>query len=126
MKAEEAPRDYNMAQKVLNDAILALVGYCGGHLIACDYAYKHRQYIIQRIYFEKNYPNFDRFALKQQQGELPEYPFELFPWSEQREAILSDKYIIDDRIHPVEVRQNASNMVKRVEKYNDEYLNKRK
>jgi hypothetical protein len=42
MKAEEAPRDYNMAQKVLNDAILALVGYCGGHLIACDYAYKHR------------------------------------------------------------------------------------
>jgi hypothetical protein len=60
MNPEDAPMDYNMASKLLNDLMLVLFGYMCGHLFSCDYAYKHRQYVLQRLYFEKKYPNFDR------------------------------------------------------------------
>jgi len=110
MKPEDAPRDYNMGSKLLNDLVLVLVGYFCGHIFSCDYTYKHRQHILQRLYFEKNYPDFDRKALKQHQGIIDEYPFHAFPWTEEKDDIISDKYIIDDRINPVEVRQNAEHM----------------
>ena len=42
MNPEDAPMDYNMASKLLNDLMLVLLGYMCGHLFSCDYAYKHR------------------------------------------------------------------------------------
>jgi hypothetical protein len=49
----------------------------------------------------------------------------MFPWSQDREDILLDQFIISDRINPQEVRDNASEMTKRVDKYNDEFLNRK-
>jgi hypothetical protein len=42
MEAHEAPRDLNLPLSHLNDAMMGLVGYMCGHLVACDYIYKHR------------------------------------------------------------------------------------
>lgn len=53
IEAHEAPRDMNFLVNVINDAILIFFGYTIGHLIACDYIYKRRTYIMERLYFEK-------------------------------------------------------------------------
>jgi hypothetical protein len=40
-------------QHIFNDAISAFVGFTAGSLIACDYIYKRRVYVIERLHFEK-------------------------------------------------------------------------
>lgn len=39
----------------LNDFICGITGYLTAHFICCDYIYKHRQYVIERISFEKEF-----------------------------------------------------------------------
>ena len=80
MEAHEAPRDLNLPGSLINDLMMAVVGYMGAHLLTCDYIYKHRQYIIERLNFEKqNNFNRDTFDLSQPSGNenklLEEYPF---------------------------------------------------
>ena len=53
MEHHEAGRDPNMLGHILNDIILASLGYVGAHLMCCDYIYKHRQYVIERMHFER-------------------------------------------------------------------------
>ena len=48
-----------MLTAVLNDAFTGLCGYITAHLICCDYIYKHRQYIIERMHLEREL-GFDR------------------------------------------------------------------
>ena len=55
----EASVDPNMLGNVMNDIGFALLGYIGSHLISCDYIYKHRQYVIERLHFERQ-NGFDR------------------------------------------------------------------
>ena len=55
MEVHEAPRDPNILSNVLNDMICGVTGYLTAHLICCDYIYKHRQYVIERINFEKEF-----------------------------------------------------------------------
>ena len=54
IEAHEAPRDYNMLGNIMNDSIMAFTGYLMGHYMACDWIYKHRQYIIERLHFERD------------------------------------------------------------------------
>ena len=53
IEAHDAGRDNQFFIGALNDLTAALIGYFGGHLFACDYIYKHRQYILERLYFER-------------------------------------------------------------------------
>ena len=55
----EAGRDPNMLSNIINDIFMALFGYIGSHLMCCDYIYKHRQYVIERMHFERDV-GFDR------------------------------------------------------------------
>ena len=50
----EAPRDMNLLTGFNTDGFFALGGYVGAHLVCCDYIYKHRQYVIERLHFERN------------------------------------------------------------------------
>ena len=59
MEAHEAPRDYQMLNKVLTDSGMAFTGYMMAHYLSCDYIYKHRQYVIERMHCERQ-NNFDR------------------------------------------------------------------
>jgi hypothetical protein len=48
----------------------------GSHLIACDYIYKHRQYVIERLHFERAAKfQRDTFDLGENNELLKEYPF---------------------------------------------------
>lgn len=49
---------------VLNDLMFGLTGYVMGHLMSCDYIYKHRIYVRERIYFEQTQQIYDRSKLK--------------------------------------------------------------
>ena len=49
----EAKRDPNMGGNVINDISFAVLGYLGTHLLSIDYIYKHRQYVIERLHFER-------------------------------------------------------------------------
>lgn len=54
LQPHEAPRESNfIVNVILNDALSALLGYTLGNLIACDYTYKRRMYVLERLYFEK-------------------------------------------------------------------------
>jgi hypothetical protein len=64
MEAEMAPRDLNFTVSVLNDFTYGLVGYFLGHFMACDYIYKHRRYVRERVYYEQSQEIFDRSKLK--------------------------------------------------------------
>ena len=65
-----------MLGNVLNDIMMITLGYMGSHLIAVDYIYKHRQYVIERLHFERA-AKFDRdtFDLGEGGKMLKEYPF---------------------------------------------------
>jgi hypothetical protein len=96
------------------------VGFTAGSLIACDYIYKRRIYVIERLHFEKE-SNFNRIDYLQNSpteikaGVLPdEYPFADY-------VTLKDKEIAEDRLHPREVRENTEQMRAKVEKHNEEF-----
>ena len=90
MANHEAPRDPNMLGNVLNDIFMGVFGYLGAHLITCDYIYKHRQYVIERMHFERENgfqrDTFDLGAVVQAENEgkevenqfMEEYPFAEF------------------------------------------------
>ena len=59
LEHHEAKMDPESLTNMLNDATLALLGYFTSHLIACDYIYKHRQYVIERMHLERDM-NFNR------------------------------------------------------------------
>ena len=75
--------------------MFGLTGYVMGHLMSCDYIYKHRVYVRERIHFEQTQQIFDRSKLKPSSQMLSEYPFV--------QHLRSDAAIISDRIHPEEV-----------------------
>ena len=54
IEPHEAPRDPNLFAGYLNDAVSVMVGYMFGHIVACDYIYKRRAYVIERLYYERN------------------------------------------------------------------------
>ncbi len=104
-------------QDLINDAISIFLGFTMGNLLACDYIYKRRTYVIERLHFEKQ-SNFNRFAFQVEDGKfLDEYPFADY-------ISLKDKDIVEDRIHPREVREHTEMMRERVDKINQEYAEK--
>ena len=77
---------------------MVFLGYTFGNLLACDYIYKRRIYIIERLHFEKN-SGFNRYAFRLEGDQLlDEYPFADY-------VQLKDKEIEEDRIHPAEVQE---------------------
>ena len=52
---EGTPRDQEMVINMLNDAIMAFIGAVVGQVISCDYIYKHRLYVLERIYYERDH-----------------------------------------------------------------------
>lgn len=42
MEMHEVNRDPSFIMHMVNDGMAALLGYIVGHLMACDYTYKHR------------------------------------------------------------------------------------
>lgn len=89
---------------VLNDGMMAFMGFTFGNLIAVDYIYKRRIYIVERLHFEKM-QNFNRYTYNpNEDGKLAEeYPFEEY-------ITLKDKDIVEDRIHPREVEEEKEYM----------------
>ena len=55
LEAHQAAKGVSSFQwaHVFNDAVLAFLGYTLGNLLACDYIYKRRIYIVERLHFEK-------------------------------------------------------------------------
>jgi hypothetical protein len=53
------PRDLNLLGALVNDLFCAAIGYVGAHLFCCDYIYKNRQYVIERLHYERSI-NFNR------------------------------------------------------------------
>lgn len=46
LESNLAPRDAELPISILNDLMMAVFGYVCGHLMSCDYIYKHRQYVL--------------------------------------------------------------------------------
>jgi hypothetical protein len=42
LESNLAPIDTELALHILNDLMFGLIGYVCGHLLSCDYIYKHR------------------------------------------------------------------------------------
>ena len=57
--AHETPRDPNILGKAVNDLLMVILGYMGFHMFSCDYIFRHRLYVIERLNFEK-LQGFDR------------------------------------------------------------------
>ena len=55
MEHHEAPRDYNMVLHMVNDIVFGFTGFMAGQWFACDYTYKQRQYVLERIHFERQH-----------------------------------------------------------------------
>ena len=55
----ETKVDPNLLGEVINDICVAGLGYIVSHLLCCDYIYKHRQYVIERLHYEREI-NFNR------------------------------------------------------------------
>ena len=88
-------------QHVLNDAMAAFIGFTFGNIMACDYIYKRRVYVIERLHFEKQ-KNFNRYSYRSPEGELPdEYPFAEF-------ITLRDKDILEDRYRKPENEEDRA------------------
>ena len=52
-ESAHSARENEAMINILNDAMMAIVGYFAGHCFACDYIYRHRQYVLQRLYLEQ-------------------------------------------------------------------------
>ena len=39
---------------IINDALSVAIGFFAGHFIANDYTYKHRVYVLERLYYEQS------------------------------------------------------------------------
>ena len=79
-----------LPQHLLNDAMAGFMGFTFGNVMACDYIYKRRIYVVERLHYEKQ-NNFNRYAFKVPEDRLPdEYPFAAY-------ITLTDKDIIEDR-----------------------------
>jgi hypothetical protein len=63
IEAHEAAKNVSSfnAMHVLNDGMMAFLGFTFGNLIAVDYIYKRRIYIVERLHFEK-LQNFNRYT----------------------------------------------------------------
>ena len=60
---------------IVNDLMFGVIGYLCGHLFSCDYMYKNRQYVLQRLYFEQGVGIKDRTSYIKTPGlMLDEYP----------------------------------------------------
>lgn len=116
IEPHEAPKNVNAFQMmhVFNDAVSAFLGFTMGNLIACDYIYKRRIYIVERLHFEKQ-NNFNRYTFEVDEGHLPdEYPFADY-------ITLKDKEIVEDRVHPREIEQQTEQIKERMEQIQQEY-----
>lgn len=49
---EYTARQNELAHNIINDAMMGVAGFFIGHFISCDYMYKNRQYVLQRMEFE--------------------------------------------------------------------------
>ncbi len=104
---------------IFNDAVLAFLGYTFGNLIACDYIYKRRIYIVERLHLEKT-TGFNRYAFNLENEQLlDEYPFADY-------VELKDRQIEEERLHPAEVEDQTRVMRERMDKHNTEYYAKQR
>ena len=121
MQPHEAPRDMHMLTSLINDLFAATVGYMFGHMLSCDYIYKHRQYIIERLHFEReNHIDRSQFDLSQNQPDgsnenklLPEYPWHCY-------VTLTDAALLAEKEVPEEVKEHLEQQRKKVERFNEE------
>ena len=98
-------RESSLPLNILSDLMMGFCGFIAGQLLSTDYIYKHRQYVLERIYHEQSRGIRSRAELLQKPSNelLDEYPF--FEYVGQ-----SDKQIIEDRFHPEEVVQSAEQL----------------
>ena len=118
-----------MGGNVINDISFAFLGYIASHLLSLDYIYKHRQYIIERLHFERQ-NNFDRDTfdleaariasgqasepdsqkLKEKNLLLQEYPFAEF-------VTQSDLDIRTNRLQSPEEQEHIAVQKERIDLY---------
>ena len=116
---EYAVRETEMSMNILNDAMMGLIGYFCGHFVACDYIYKHRQYVLQRVYLEQTRQIFPRTNLLREPGVmLNEYPI-------RDPEIMLDSEIIYERMNPSESEENTRNLRAKVENWDQRYQEKK-
>ena len=119
LESNLAPMDTELAINILNDLMFGIIGYFCGHLLSCDYIYKHRQYVLQRIYLENDRKISDRTTLLKGSLELlDDYPL-------NGEGIVRDSFIKEERIHPQEVTENVAEVREQVEKYQEQYMKRK-
>ena len=64
---------------MLNDLLMGFCGFVGAQLLSADYIYKHRQYVLERIYYEKSRGIKSRKELLTRTGDIhDEYPLKDF------------------------------------------------
>lgn len=99
-EAAKGASAFNLGQAIFNDGISALLGFVMGNIIACDYIYKRRIYIVERLHWEKT-TGFNRYTYHPPTDTLEEeYPFAEY-------ITLKDKEIVEERIHPKEVVEHS-------------------
>eukprot|EP00347_Sterkiella_histriomuscorum_P018143 403346627 len=115
IEAHEASRDMGLMMGYLNDLFAAVVGFMLGHLYSVDYIYKHRQYVIERLFFEKqNNYNRNSIAMENEFHLMKEYPFAQY-------VSMSDKDIEESRVHPMEVKENTQEIKDQFEQLQKQY-----
>ena len=73
----------NLLGALMNDMFAALIGYLGAHFICCDYIYKHRGYVIERLVFERNQNiQRDTFDLAAHHPNNENVPLDEYPWAQ--------------------------------------------
>ena len=73
--AEGVSKESKVLATIFTDAVCAFAGWNLGHFFACDYIYKHRQYVIERDLKESELNYQGRFNYKPLKQELyQDYP----------------------------------------------------
>ena len=141
---EGAEPQVSMIGNIINDALTGMCGYIVAHLISCDYIYKHRQYVIERMHLEREL-GFDRdtfdlaaaaalerkkllenvdakLKLRPADGKenkhLLEYPFAEF-------VTKSDKALYFERLRSPEEQEHISIQKENIENYADSVARRR-
>ncbi|CDW81990.1 UNKNOWN [Stylonychia lemnae] len=120
IEGHQQSRDPQFLINVLNDGVSAFVGFVCGQLIACDYIYKHRQYVMERLFFEK-YNNFNRDLMINQPGFQLQEEYLFSPYVQ-----VSDADMKEERLHPSEVKEDQKRQQKTVERIQQEYEKQQK
>jgi len=83
----------NFIAYMANDVMFAFFGYVLGHGFACDYIFKKRLYVRDRLHYEKD-TGFDRNSVS---GLLEEYPLKEYRGPTDADLKASKEKPVDER-----------------------------